>query len=107
MFGFRKISTRIQVYSLLVVVVFAGLVAIQGVSVSSSLRNVSFKGFKAATLRFAPEVASNLRWKKAGAVEADCKRLVDDQNLVAQSAFLFDEKGALVSRCATDRFGEA
>ncbi len=108
MFGFRKISTRIQVYSLLVlVVVFAGLVAIQGMSVSSSLRNVSIKGFKAATLRFAPEVASNLRWKKAGAVEADCKRLVDDQNLVAQSAFLFDEKGALVARCATDRFGAA
>jgi methyl-accepting chemotaxis protein len=104
--GFRTISTRIQFFSLLVLVaVFAALVAVQGASVSSSLRAVSFKGFKAATIRFAPEIASNLRWKKAGAVEADCKRLVDDQNLVAQAAFLFDEAGAPVARCATTRFG--
>jgi methyl-accepting chemotaxis protein len=106
MFGFRKISTRIQFYSLLVLVaIFAALVAIQAGGVSSSLRGVSFKGFKAATIRFSPEVASNLRWKKAGALEADCKRLVDDQNLVAEAAFIFDEGGAPVAHCASDRFG--
>jgi methyl-accepting chemotaxis protein len=106
MFEFRTISTRIQFFSLLVLVtVFAALVAVQAASVSSSLRAVSFKGFKAATIRFAPEIASNLRWKKAGAVEADCKRLVDDQNLVAQAAFLFDEAGAPIAHCATNRFG--
>jgi len=106
MFAFRTISTRIQFFSLVVLVaVFAILIAGQAGSVSAALRGVSFKGFKAATTRFAPEVASNLRWKKPGAVEADCKRLVEDQNLVAEAAFLFDETGALVARCATDRFG--
>jgi methyl-accepting chemotaxis protein len=106
MLGFSKISTRIQLFSLLVLVgVFAALIGMQAWGISSSLRSVSFKGFKAASIRFAPEVASNLRWKKASAVEADCKRLVDDQNLAAEAVSLFDETGAPVAHCASDRFG--